>query len=138
MANRLSGVALTFLALLMIVLIIPANTDSVDYGWMKPATLPAASCWAIAILGLLQAIGGRGRTHLQPRQAWRAGVALILSIVGLALMARFGFLVGGCLLAAALMLLTGERRPLWLAGGALLAPMTAWVVIVPLLGRTLP
>ena len=56
---------------------------------------------------------------------------------GVAAMAGVGFALVAPVLALAIMLLIGERRPWWLAVGALAMPAMIWVFVVQILGRPL-
>ena len=52
-------------------------------------------------------------------------------------MASFGFVLVAPVLAFAIMVLIGERRPGWLVTGALVMPAMIWVFVVQILGRPL-
>ena len=66
-------------------------------------------------------------------------VVLYLAVIaaGLFVMSFFGFVIVAPLLALAIMLLFGERRPLWLALGSLAMPAVIWFLVVQVLGRAL-
>jgi len=42
------------------------------------------------------------------------------------------------LFALVIMLVLGERRIFWLIGGVVMMPLTIWICVVELLGRSLP
>jgi len=53
-------------------------------------------------------------------------------------MSRFGFVIVSPVLALAIMLLFGERRPIWLALGCVGMPAIIWLLVVQILERPLP
>ena len=57
---------------------------------------------------------------------------------GLFAMSRFGFAIVSPFLALAIMLIFGERRPIWLALGGLGMPAVIWLLVVQILERPLP
>jgi len=139
MPNRLSGLAVAIFGLLLLFVIIPANTEIVDdYGWIRPQTLPDACAVLLIVFGALQAALPSGEIRMRPRETVRA--LLFAAVAGVALwgMAKFGFLLAAPVLALAVMLLVGERRPGWLAAGAVALPAVIWTAVVVLLERTLP
>jgi len=58
--------------------------------------------------------------------------------MGLGLMYFVGFLIAAPLLVMVLMLMIGERRPIWLITGIVLIPLAMWSSIELLLKRPLP
>jgi len=68
----------------------------------------------------------------------RAGLFFVISLAGLFLMYHLGFLIAAPLLIMFLMLLIGERRPLWLFAGIVLIPLAMWSSVELLLKRPLP
>jgi len=50
----------------------------------------------------------------------------------------FGFVYVGPALALAIMLMIGERRPIWLVAGFVAMPALIWFLVVQVLGRALP
>ncbi|MGD8292019.1 MAG: hypothetical protein PVF37_09970, partial [Desulfobacterales bacterium] len=70
--------------------------------------------------------------------ALRASLFFVISLIGLGLMYFVGFLIAAPLLVMVLMLLIGERRPLWLIAGIVMIPLAMWSSIVLLLNRPLP
>lgn len=136
--HRLSGLAVAALGAAVVLWLVPAHTETVDTGWMRPQTLPRLCGLALILLGLVQAVGS-GPVALPPRAVvGRTARAFAVAVAGLWAMAQTGFVWAAPPLALVLMLLTGERRPAWLAGGTVLVPAAIWAVVVPLLGRSLP
>jgi putative tricarboxylic transport membrane protein len=58
--------------------------------------------------------------------------------VAVYLMQRFGFFYIAPVLALAVMLFIGERRPWWLLTGVIAAPALIWLIVEKLLERPLP
>ena len=137
-ANRLSGVVVACAGLLLLFLIIPANTESVDYGRMRPQTIPDLCAILLVAFGVLHAIRPRGEASIEWREVRRFALFAAIAAVSLVLMGRFGFPVIAPVTALVVMLLIGERRWIWLATGALIIPAVVWLLVVQLLERTLP
>lgn len=138
MTNRLLGLFFTIFGLLLLFVVIPQQTEVIDYGWMRPQTLPNAMAAIMAASGLMLALRPRGTVTFEPRKAGRAAVYLALVAAGVWLISLFGFEAVAPFLALAMMLLIGERRPLWLALGAAGVPFAIWLAVPVLLDRPLP
>lgn len=136
--TRLSGLLVAAFGLALLLVVIPDQVETVDYGWVRPGTLPNLLALALLILGLLQAALTPDPTRLELPPAARAAGYLGLAAGAVWAMGRLGFPWVAPAMVLAVMLLAGERRPLWLAIGALVLPGLVWLVVVPLLGRTLP
>ena len=54
--------------LALLLWLIPAHTETVDYGWIRPDTLPRACAWGLLMLGLVQAAVPRGAVALDRSQ----------------------------------------------------------------------
>lgn len=138
MTNRLLGLCFMGFGLLLLFIVIPRHTEVVGYGWMRPQTLPNAMAIVITAAGAVLALRPRGAVDFEWRRAARAALYLALLAVGVYLISLYGFEVVAPLLALAMMVLIGERRPLWLAIGAAGIPFVIWLVVPVLLGRPLP
>lgn len=138
MTNRWLGVFFACFGLLLLFVVIPLQTEVIAYGWMRPQSLPNAAAIVIAAAGLFLALRPRGAVDFDWRQA--GGAALYLGMVagGVYLITLFGFEVVAPLIAMAVMLLAGERRPLWLVLGAAGIPFVIWLAATVLLDRPLP
>lgn len=137
-ANRTSGLAVFLFALAMLFLVIPAHTETVGSGWMKPDTLPVLCCYALALLGAALMVRPRGGTDLKPGEIVRFVAILLVAAACAWAMGRFGFLPGAVVLVVLAMLASGERRPVLIGSVALVLPAATWLIIVQLLGRSLP
>lgn len=136
--NRLAGLALVLAGLGLAVLVVPAHTETVGYGWLRPATLPTLAAALTALAGLALAVWPRGRIDAEARVSLRVAGYLALSGVALLAMTRLGYLAAMPAFGLVVMLATGERRWLWLAAGAGLLPLALWAIVVLVLGRPLP
>ena len=136
--NRLSGVVVAVFGIILLFWIIPRHTETVDYGWLRPATLPVITAVIVIITSLVHLIFPTGKAEFDVPLALRAGLFFVISLIGLYVMHLAGFLVAAPLLVMVLMVLIGERRPLWLVAGIVVLPLAMWSSIVLLLGRPLP
>ncbi len=66
------------------------------------------------------------------------GAYTALLAAGIYTMSLFGFEYVAPVLALALMLMIGERRPLWLVLGTVVMPLIIWFLVTFALGRALP
>lgn len=138
MLNRLSGLAVAAFGLGIWLYLVPHHTESVDYGWMRPQTLPMICAVALIVLGAIQTLRPTGAVTFVPGRAARAAVVFAVAVAAVWAMGRFGFVVVGPLFAAALMLGVGERRPVWLVAGVAVVPAGIWFIVAETLNRTLP
>lgn len=137
-ANRLSGLAIALAGLLLLVFIIPHNTETVDYGWIRPQTIPNACAIALVIFGFAQLVLPTGSIFLRRFEVLRVGLFAAIAFCGVWVIGKVGFIAGAPVFAACLMLVVGERRPGWLLVGIVAVPAAIWIAVVPLLDRTLP
>ncbi|WP_340150600.1 hypothetical protein [uncultured Sneathiella sp.] len=136
--NRLSGAFVVTLGLLLYFMIIPAHTEIVDYGWMRPQTIPNACAILFVFLGIVQILLPTGTTSVGFSELFRVSLFVIATMAALWTMARFGFLAITPVFVGALMLFVEERRIGWLLGGVVVLPLIIWLTVVLLLDRTLP
>jgi putative tricarboxylic transport membrane protein len=138
LANRLSGLAVSLFGLALLLWLIPAHTETVDYGWMRPDTLPRACAWGLLTLGLVQAAVPRGGVALDRGEVLWVAALVVVSGVAIWAMGRVGFLVVAPLFAALLVALIRERRWPWILAAVAGAPALTWLVVSVLLNRPLP
>tara|TARA_R110000787_G_scaffold215862_2_gene324982 strand:- start:45175 stop:45534 length:360 start_codon:yes stop_codon:yes gene_type:complete len=119
-------------------MIIPAHTEIVDYGWMRPQTIPNACAILFVFLGIVQILLPTGTTSVGFSELFRVSLFVIATMAALWTMARFGFLAITPVFVGALMLFVEERRIGWLLGGVVVLPLIIWLTVVLLLDRTLP
>ncbi len=136
--NRSSGLFFIAFGIFLYFVVIPYDTESVDYGWVRPQTVPNAMAWIIIIAGLAQLIRPTGSVSADIAKMSRAAMHLLIVAGGVLAISQFGFRLVSPLLALAIMLTVGERRPVWLALGVIGIPVLIWFVVAVLLGRPLP
>lgn len=137
MQNRISGILISLFGIVLLFYIIPNQTEAVDYGWLKPATLPSIAAVIITISGLLHSVWPKGELEFEFTSALRALLFFFIGILGLWLM-TVNYLVAAPLLMLMLMWVTGERRWKWFCIGVVLLPAGLWFCIDYLLKRPLP
>lgn len=137
-ANRWVGAAVAALSVLFMLWVIPNHSSASATGWMRPRTLPTICASVLVLAGLGLLLRPVGAVDLPLRRWLRAGAILAAILLGLLGFAQVGFLATAPLLLVALMLLAGERRPLWIIGGGVLIPGFVWVTVTILLSRPLP
>jgi len=138
MTERVVGGLLAAAGLATAFWIIPAQTEPTPTAALPARAVPTVAAIGIAICGLLQAF----KPIPIPNPAQEIARKTVLAIAICALtwfgLALFGFEVTAPLLAIGLMLLMGERRPLWLAIGGIVLPILIWTVFEIVLRRPLP
>ena len=137
-ADRLSGLLVAGFGLLLLAVVVPAQVETVDYGFVRTGTLPNVLGVLLIALGLVQAVLPPRPQALAAGDAARALGYLALAVVSVTAMTWAGFVFVAPAMVLAVMLLAGERRPLWLLLGAVAVPGVVWLVVVGLLDRTLP
>ncbi len=140
-ADRLTGLFFLLLGAALYWVVIPAQTETVDSGWVLPQTLPNLTAIIIGLCGasLLVRPGQEPSSRPpEPGTLLRAGATLGLLVAGVWLIGLTGFNIAAVPLALAIMLWIGERRKRWLALGGILMPALIWFAVVILLERPLP
>lgn len=137
LADRLTGAALIALGGLLFLVVIPWQVEAVDYGWLRPRTLPNIIAAILALCGLWMIVWP-GAEPVFPAAWGRAALFAGMLAAGLWAISGFGFMAVAPVLALALMLVAGERRWVWLAAGALGTPGAIWLFVSVLLERPLP
>lgn len=137
-SDRVLGLFFVLLGAALYALIIPWQADDADYGWLKPRTLPQILAVVIGLCGVAMALRPPGDARPGNRHWGRAALFTAVLVGGLAMMRLTGFAIAAPPMALALMLLARERRPRWLASGAIAMPVLIWFVVAILLERPLP
>ena len=109
-----------------------------DYGWLLPATLPTITAVVVLVSSIVHIVFPTGEAEFDVPLALRAGLFLVMSLLGLLLMHLIGFRIAAPLLVMTVMLLVGERRLFWMITGIVLIPTAIWISIEWLLNRPLP
>lgn len=145
-AEAIAGLVLLAGALVMIFLVVPAQTEAVADASIQPGTYPAIALWIVAALSALLVVRSvvlLRRTDDSPTPIGLDNVATLL-LVGAIVASAFaamdflGYIVGGIGLVAALMLYMGVRNPVLLIAVSAGAPAAVWLVFDILLERPLP
>jgi len=136
--NRASGLWVIIGGIILLFWIIPSQTEPADYGWLKPATLPKICAVFIIFTGLTHLIFPSGKAKFDVAFSLRVALFFVISCLGLYLMSCIGFILGAPILISVIMLLVGERRPLWLFSAVILLPAFIWFCVSFLLNKPLP
>ena len=137
MQNRMSGVVVSLFGIVLLFFIIPSQTEAVDYGWLKPGTLPTIAAVIITVAGLLHSVFPKGEVAFNCTSMLRALLFFCIGVLGLWLM-TISYMLAAPLLVLVLMWVIGERRWKWLFIGVVLMPTSIWFFIDYLLKRPLP
>ena len=137
-ADRILGLAVLGFAALLYLVIVPWQVETVEYGWLKPRTLPRIVAVVLGLSGVALMLRPPGDASPVLLNWRRAALFAGVLIVGLWGMSLFGFVTVAPVLALVLMWLAHERRWFWLGLGAVGMPALIWFVVVVLLERVLP
>ena len=138
LVNRLSASFFIFLGLSLIYFIFPVEIESLDYGWVRPQTLPNICAFLLIIFGIVQFIFPKGKVVLEFEQILWSGVFVLLAFLAVFGFHKFGFTFTAPFFALSIMLLIGENRIIWLILGAIVIPFSVSQIVENLLGRFLP
>lgn len=136
--DRMSGAFFLLFGLAMYFLVIPEYVEDASGGNLAPKTMPNVVAWVIAVCGGLLVI--KPTNHAAPDGRFFAKAAAYVAVLAAAIyaMSLVGFLYVSPVLALVLMLMIGERRPLWLGVGVVVVPAAIWFLVTQLLERALP
>ena len=138
LVNRLSASFVIFLGLSLIYFIFPVEIESLDYGWVRPQTLPNICALLLIIFGIVQFIFPKGKVVLEFEQILWSGIFVSAAFIAVFGFHKFGFIYTAPIFAVSIMLLIGEKRILWLLLGVFLIPFLILLIVEQLLGRLLP
>lgn len=136
--DRILGLVVVAFALLLYLVIVPWQVETVEYGWLKPRTLPRIVAVVLGLCGVALMLRPSGDASPGLLHWSRAALFAAVLVAGLWGMRLVGFVYVAPVMALALMWLAHERRWLWLGLGAVAMPALIWVVVALLLGRPLP
>lgn len=137
--KRLEGLIFVCLGLLLYFSVIPEQTETISYGWLRPDTVPNLMAIVLALCGVWMTILPAARQDRErPRQMLVASFYTGVIALGVYCMSLWGFLIVSPFLSLAIMLALGERRLLWLSIGVAGLPALIWFGVDILLGRSLP
>ncbi len=137
-ADRASGLFFFISGIILYLYVIPIFVEVADSGAIQPDTFPNALSIMIAVSGIILAIKPTNHRLHSTRDMMMSGMYFTVICLNLYAMTFFGYVLVSPFLALILMLLIGERRPLWLGSGVLAIPTLIWLIVEVLLGRGLP
>ncbi|NVO15420.1 MAG: tripartite tricarboxylate transporter TctB family protein [Rhodoplanes sp.] len=117
-------------ALAAVVWVIPMQTTDGGVG-LSPAVFPTVCAGALGVFAVADAVLRILRGTSEPRypEGWTAFARIgAVAIVGAVVLANAGIAVCALVTVPAGMAVLGERRPLWIAGAALLSAGLVWLV----------
>ena len=135
--DRIAGLIVATLGLVLVFVIFPIGIEDIDDGSIRPDTLPNAIAGFLVVCGILLALKPGESSARDPQELMMVLLYIVVMALGLFAMSRFGFVIVSPLLALAIMLLFGERRPIWLALGCVGMPAVIWLLVVQILERPL-
>ena len=138
LVNRLSASFFIFLGSTLIFFIFPIEIEKLDYGWVRPQTLPNICAFLLIIFGIAQLIFPKGKVILDFNQILWSCTFVIVAFISIFGFHNFGFIYTAPIFSLIIMLLISEKRVLWLFLGVLLIPFLIWMTVEQVLGRLLP
>ena len=145
-ADAIGGAILLFFSLLMIFVIIPAQTMPGQYFGLPPSFFPTAVTAAMAVFSLalvakalLKPTDYAGEpTPLTAGQVAMFALVLAIVVAGVLVVDRVGYFVGAPLVIAAVALFMGERSPVAILGTAVVPVIVVWLLVTHVLNAPLP
>lgn len=137
-SDRIAGLIIATLGWVLLFVIFPVAIEDIEGGSIQPDTLPNALAGFLAACGILLALKPGESSARDPQELMMVLLYIVVMALGLFAMSRFGFVIVSPVLALAIMLLFGERRPIWLALGCVGMPAIIWLLVVQILERPLP
>ncbi|MDG2034063.1 MAG: tripartite tricarboxylate transporter TctB family protein [Rhodospirillales bacterium] len=136
--DRIAGLVVASLGLVLLFVVFPFEIEGMDDGSINPDTVPNAIAAFLVVCGVLLAIKRGEQTKRDVQELMLVLLYLAIIAAGLFAISHFGFLIVSPFLALAIMLIFGERRPIWLALGCLGMPALIWFLVIHVLERSLP
>jgi len=137
-ADRWTGAFFLLFGLAMYFMVIPTFVEVTDEGNIAPSTMPNWLSIIIALGGAALIVKPTQHQTQSLKSFAITGAYAGALVIGVFAMSYFGFVYVGPVLALAIMLMIGERRPLWLFAGTVIMPATIWFFVEHLLHRVLP
>lgn len=137
-ADRATGAFFLLFGVLLWFVIIPVFVETGEDGWVLPSTIPNAIAVVLGVCGAQLMLKPTAQRVQSSTDFLFAGLYFFLLAVGLFAMSWLGFVWTGPVIALAIMLLIGERRPLWLLLGVVGMPALIWLLVAQVLERALP
>jgi putative tricarboxylic transport membrane protein len=136
--NRIAGLLIATLGLVLLFVVFPFAIEDMDDGSIKPDTVPNAIAAFLVVCGILLAIKRGERTKRDSRELILVLLYFAIIAAGLFAISHLGFLIVSPFLALAIMLIFGERRLIWLGLGCVGMPAIIWFLVIQVLERSLP
>ncbi len=136
--ERIVGAVVAAAGIATALWLIPAQTEPTPTAALPARAMPTLAAIGIAVCGLVQAfrpIAGSAPVRDTAGKTMLAVVICAITWIGLAYV---GFAVTAPVLVLGLMLMMGERRPLWLVIGGVALPALIWTIFEIVLRRPLP
>ena len=137
-ADRIAGLVIATLGLILLFVIYPIEIEDINDGSIRPDTLPNAIAGFLVICGIWLALKPGESAARDPRELTMVVLYIAVMAIGLFAMSHFGFVIVSPFMALTIMLLFGERRPIWLALGCVGMPAVIWLLVAQILERPLP
>ena len=136
--DRIAGLVVATLGIVLLFVIFPIAIEDIDDGSIRPDTVPSAIAGFLVICGIILAFKPGEQVERSSQDLMMVLLYLAVIAAGLFAMSHFGFAIVSPFLALAIMLIFGERRPIWLTLGAVGMPAAIWLLVVQILERPLP
>lgn len=136
--DRIAGLIVATLGLVLLFVIFPVAIEDIEGGSIQPDTLPNAIAGFLVVCGILLAIKPGEPAVGGSLEQMMVLLYLAVIAIGLFAISLSGFVIASPFLALAIMLLFGERRPIWLVLGCIGMPAAIWFLVVQILERPLP
>lgn len=137
-ADRWTGAFFLLFGLAMYFMVIPAFVEVTDEGNIAPSTMPNWLSIIIALSGAALIVKPTQHQAHDLRTFLITGAYVVVLVIGIFAMSYLGFVYVGPILALAIMLMIGERRPFWLFAGTVIMPAIIWFFVQHVLHRVLP
>lgn len=138
LTGRASAIVMLVVSAALILWVIPANTDPGYGGSLQPATVPTIAAALMGMGALLSLFEPGARDRPDGALFRRTAVFFGLIVLSIAVTRFAGFVWVAIPLCLSVMLVSGERRVVWLIAGALGIPFAVWLIFAVGLGRPLP
>ncbi|MDU9004357.1 tripartite tricarboxylate transporter TctB family protein [Sedimentitalea todarodis] len=138
LTDRFCGLFFTLFGPMLFFFLIPTQVETVDFGAIRPKTMPQILSVIISVFGVVLMLKPADGTELRQQPWVKACLIIAILVTGLWSIAQIGFVFVAPPLALVLMLVMGERRPLWIGLGAVGMPALIGFAVTVLLERPLP
>jgi len=134
----MTGTFFFLFGLAMYFAVIPWQVETGESGHLAPDTIPNAVAITVSLCGMLLMIRTTDQVSRTPANFLRTVFYVAVLAGSHYAMSLFGFMYVSPVLALVLMLMIGERRPVWIIAGAIGMPALIWFFVAQVLERGLP